>query len=164
MIEIVLYVGFIVLADVLAARWIIPIGFGLMVPAGVFAIAPIFTLRDSIHKKYGYKKVTLLVFLASGISFLLSILFGSEMLGRVTIASVVAFLVSENVDTFIYHVRANDKWFGRVMKSNLVSAFLDSVIFIVIAFGWQWNFILGQYVVKMVLATLVGLYLSYKYK
>jgi len=56
MIQILLYIGFIVLADVLAAKWIIPIGFGLSVPAGVFAISPIFTLRDSLHKKYGAKK------------------------------------------------------------------------------------------------------------
>jgi len=164
MIQILLYIGFIILADVLAANWIIPIGFGLAVPAGVFAIAPIFTLRDSLHRKYGAKKVTYLIFIASAISYILSIIFGNEMLGKVTIASVIAFLVSENVDTLIYHIFRKESWMRRVIASNSVSAFLDSFIFIGLAFGLIWGLILGQYIVKMLIAGITGVILQWKLK
>ena len=163
MIESILYIFFIVLADILAAKWIIPLPFGLAVPAGVFAIAPIFTLRDAIHRKYGFKRVTVLIFVASAIAYTFSILLGNELLGRVTIASVVAFLISENVDTFVYHVFRKDTWLSRVMKSNLVSTFLDSVIFIGLAFGIVWSLVIGQYLVKMLIAGLTGLFLNWKY-
>jgi len=163
-IESVLYIFFIILADILAAKWIIPLPFGLFVPAGVFVIAPIFTLRDSIHRKYGYKQVTILIFIASGIAYGASILLGNEMLGKVTIASVIAFLVSENVDTLVYHIFRKDTWLSRVMKSNLVSTFLDSIIFIGIAFGLVWSLIIGQYVVKMVIAGITGVFLNWWYK
>ena len=38
-----LYVACILAADLLAARWIVSLPFGLAVPAGVFAVAPVFT-------------------------------------------------------------------------------------------------------------------------
>lgn len=164
MIESILYILFIVLADVLAARWIIPLPFGLAVPAGVIAIAPIFTLRDSIHKKYGYKRVTVLIFVASAISYGASILLGNEMLGKVTIASVIAFLVSENVDTLVYHIFRKDTWLSKVTKSNLVSTLLDSIIFITMAFGFILPLIIGQYIVKMLIAGATGIFLDWKYK
>lgn len=162
MIKIFLYIFFIVLADVLAARWIIPIGFGLMVPAGVIAIAPIFTLRDDIHRQYGAKWALILILVASGISYGISIVLGNEMLGRVTIASVIAFVVSEFADTLVYHMVKHESWMSRVLKSNAVSTLLDSIIFIVLAFGWIWPLILGQYICKMLIAGLVGLMLRKK--
>ncbi|MFX0208403.1 MAG: VUT family protein, partial [Candidatus Hodarchaeota archaeon] len=164
MIESILYVFFIILADVLAARWIIPLPLGLAVPAGVFAIAPIFTLRDAIHKKYGYKRVTILIFVASIISYGISILLGNELLGKVTIASVIAFLVSENADTFVYHVFRKDTWLSRVIKSNSVSTLLDSIVFIGLSFGLVWSLILGQYIVKILIAGLTGVFLNWRYK
>lgn len=157
MISMVLYVLCVVLANVLAARWIIPIGFGLMVPAGVFMIAPIFTLRDYIHKKYGYKTSVVLIFAASIISYLLSIVMGSTLLSMITIASVISFLISELIDTFIYHKLDKDAWLSKVMKSNLVSALIDSVLFISIAFGFILPLILGQYIVKVVVSYITGL-------
>jgi len=159
MISMILYVGFIILADVLAARWIIPLPFGLFVPAGVFAIAPIFTLRDSIHRKYGAKHVVILIMIASVLSYGFSIVFGSPMLGKVTIASVIAFIVSEYSDTLIYHLTRHQTWMNRVMKSNAVSTFLDSIIFIGLAFGLVIPLVLGQYIVKMLIAGVVGLIL-----
>ena len=157
MIQIVLYMLCIVLADILAAQFIIPIGFGLAVPAGVFMIAPIFTLRDSLHRTYGARMVTILILVASAFSYGLSIVLGNEMLGRVTIASVIAFFVSENVDTFVYHLTRRKSWMTRVLSSNAVSSLVDSILFIGIAFGIVWPLIIGQYIVKMVLAYFTGL-------
>ena len=158
--QILAYLLCIVLADVIAARWIVSIGFGLMVPAGVFMIAPIFTLRDSLHRKYGAKWVTAFIFIASAISYILSVVTSNELLGKVTIASVVAFLISENLDTIVYHLVRERSWMYRVMTSNSVSAAVDSIVFIWIAFGFSLNFMLGQYIVKMILAGLVGILLA----
>lgn len=156
MFTMILYIACVVLADILAARWIVPIGFGLIVPAGVFMIAPIFTLRDEIHRNSGAKTVVKLIFIASAISYLVSILIGSSLLGKITIASVLAFLVSEYADTFVYHLIRKETWMQRVIKSNLVSALLDSVIFIWMAFGFILPLILGQYIVKMAISIVVG--------
>lgn len=160
MISMILYVFFIVLADVLAAKWIIPLPFGLFVPAGVFAIAPIFTLRDQIHRNYGAKKVAILILVASAISLGISVLLGNALLGKVTIASVIAFIISEYADTWIYHLTRNQTWMNRVLKSNAVSTLLDSIIFITLAFGFILPLILGQYIVKMLIAWITGLILS----
>lgn len=151
-----LYIFFIVLANVLAANWIVPLGLGLAVPAGVFAIAPLFTLRDAIHRKYGVWMPILLIIVGTSISYVSSILLGSDALGKVTIASIIAFFVSEISDTFIYHLIRKQSWMYKVIKSNLVSSFLDSIIFIGLAFGVAWNLILGQYLVKMIISVLVG--------
>lgn len=159
MLSMILYVLCVILADVLAARWIVPIGFGLIVPAGVFMVAPIFTLRDDIHKKYGAKTILILIFVASIISYIISVLSSNQLLGKITIASVVAFLVSEYADTIIFHITRKQMWMQRVIKSNLVSALLDSLIFIWIAFGFVLPLILGQYIVKMIISVVVGLIL-----
>lgn len=158
MINIVLYVGFIVLANILAANYIIPLFFGLVVPAGVFAVAPIFTIRDKIHQKYGYKKTFLLVILAAVLSYVLSVVTGSPILGKVTLASLLAFFVSESADTLIFQVMIQQSWMKKVIVSNLISCALDSVIFIWIAFGFSWSFILGQYIVKVLLSILIGFF------
>jgi len=151
-----LYVACILTADVLAARWIVSLPFGLAVPAGVFAVAPVFTLRDEIHERWGRRGAYLWIALASLCSWGLAVVVGSGLLARVTLASVVAFLVNEALDTEIYHkLRARSR-LAAILGSNAVSAAVDSVLFIGVAFGLDWSLIAGQYVVKVALAGLVG--------
>jgi uncharacterized PurR-regulated membrane protein YhhQ (DUF165 family) len=150
------YILLVLAADLLAARWIVPLPFGLAVPAGVFPIALIFTVRDDIHEKYGRKGAYALITIASVLSWVLSAILGSSLLARVTLASVAAFALNEIVDTEIYHTLRKRNRFMAILGSNAVSAALDSVIFIAIAFGWNWSLIVGQYAVKMVLSSLWG--------
>lgn len=159
-----LYVAFIVLADVLAARWILPLPFGLSVPAGVFAIAPIFTLRDELHRERGARYVTVLIFIASALSYGASVLLGNALLGQVTLASVAAFLVSENADTLVYALLHKQTFMRRVLASNAVSTLLDSGIFITLAFGWLPGLIVGQYLFKMFLAGATGVVLNWQHQ
>jgi len=158
MFKAILYLGCILLADILAARWIISLPFGLSVPAGVFAIAPVFTLRDEIHERWGRRGAYVLIALASALSWALSVATGSALLARVTLASVIAFVVNEALDTEIYHQLRRRSRLAAILGSNAVSAAVDSVLFIGIAFGLDWSLIVGQYVVKMLLAGLVGLW------
>lgn len=164
MISATFYIVCILAADILAARFIVPLPFGLVVPAGVFAIAPIFTLRDGIHERYGRKGAYLLIGIASALSWGLSIVTGSGVLARVTLASVLAFALNETLDTEIYHkLRARSR-LAAILGSNAVSAAADSVLFIAVAFGWLWPLIIGQYVVKMLIAGMVGLWMTRKDK
>ncbi len=157
----IVYVTCVVIADILAARWMIPLGFGIMVPAGVFAFAPIFTIRDMVHEEFGKRGAYYLIALASGIAWLLAAITGSGALAVVTLASVIAFVVNEALDTEIYAALRERSRFLAIMSSNAVSAAVDSVLFIAIAFGWIWGAMIGQYVVKMIIATILGLILRH---
>ncbi len=160
MFQVVLYILLIVAADVAAARWIVPLPFGLAVPAGVFFFSPIFTLRDSLHERYGWKWVTGFVFLSAGVSAAIAVISGNSLLGKVTAAGLLAYLVSENSDTLIYQLLHRHSFMRRVLASNAVSTLLDSGIFITIAFGPLWTLILGQYIVKMMLAWITGVIIN----
>lgn len=150
-----LYVVLIILANVFVAQFKpVPLPFGLMVPAGVFFFAPIFTLRDRIQVERGVKWIYGLIVISAAISWVAGWILGSPLLARVSIASVVAFLFSESLDTLIFTVFKRS-FTQRALVSNLFSSFLDSLLFIGIAFGLQWPFILGQWVVKMLIAALV---------
>jgi hypothetical protein len=149
-----LYLVLIVLANVFAALWLVPLPFGLMVPAGVFFFAPLFTLRDRIQVDRGVKWIYLLIGVSAVVSWLAGSFMGAPLLARVAIASVVAFLVSETIDTIIFTVLRRS-FTQRALISNLFSAFVDSLIFIGIAFGVNWRLILGQWIVKMLIAALM---------
>lgn len=162
MIWVISYVFFIVLADILAARWIVPLPFGLAVPAGVFAIAPIFTIRDQIHEKYGKRGAYIAVLVASLIAWGVAAIMGNGLLARITLASLFAFFTNELLDTEIYHrLRKRSKLQG-IIGSNTVSSLVDSVVFIWIAFGFVWQLMLGQYIVKMIISIIMGIWITRK--
>jgi uncharacterized PurR-regulated membrane protein YhhQ (DUF165 family) len=149
-----LYIVCIILANIFAALWQVPLPLGLMVPAGVFFFAPIFTLRDRIQVDRGVKWIYGLIAVSAIVSWLAGTLMGSSLLARISIASVLALLVSEGLDTLIFTVFKRS-FVQRALLSNLVSSFADSLLFIWIAFGFQWNFIWGQWVIKILIAALM---------
>jgi hypothetical protein len=76
---------------------------------------------------------------------------------RIVAASLVAFAVSETIDnTFGAWLRDRIPDAGRVVATNAVSVPLDSVVFLLIAFG-SLEFIEGQIVVKYAATVLVGI-------
>ncbi len=146
-----LYLVLIVLANVFAALWQIPLPLGLMVPAGVFFFAPLFTLRDRIQVDRGVRWIYMLIGISAVVSWIAGSFMGAPLLARVAIASVVAFLVSETLDTIIFTVLKRS-FTERALASNFFSAFVDSVIFIGVAFGVNWRLILGQWLVKLIIS------------
>lgn len=160
MIHAVLYVLFVVLANILAARWTIPLAFGLAVPAGVFAIAPVFSVRDGVHEKLGKRWAYALIAAAAAISYVIAWMSGDDLLGRVTLASVVAFVSNESLDTEIYHQLRQRSKLVAILGSNAVSSLVDSILFIWIAFGPMAGLMAGQYIVKMAIAGVVGLWMT----
>jgi queuosine precursor transporter len=76
---------------------------------------------------------------------------------RIVAASLVAFAVSETIDnTFGAWLRDRIPDAARVVATNAVSVPIDSVVFLLIAFG-SLEFIEGQIVVKYAATVLVGI-------
>jgi uncharacterized integral membrane protein (TIGR00697 family) len=177
-----LYVTFVLVAQVLAVKVsAFDLGFDTFFgPSGVLVFSVTYLLTDIINEKFGRRethKMILIAFIsqvAMVFFFWLGIKFPPapfwdlqsaweqifSIVPRITIASWVAFLISENFDAIVY------AWFKRLTKgrhlwarnviSSIPALLLDSLVFIPIAFAGVlplWSLIVGQTVVKW----LVGL-------
>ncbi|MDP8205619.1 MAG: VUT family protein [Candidatus Electryonea clarkiae] len=149
-----IYILLIIAANILASLWIIPLPFGLAVPAGVICFAPIFTLRDRIQIDRGAKWIYSLILIAALLSWLTGLASGSSLLSKISIAGLIAFVLSESLDTIIFTL-IRRSFVIRALASNLVSAGLDSALFIWIAFGWNTGTVIGLWLVKIIIAALV---------
>lgn len=132
--------------------------FGRGVDAGTLVYPITFTIRDMIHKVAGKQVARTLIFTAAAINVAMAGLFwvvsqwsgdpsAGEQLAfadllapvwRIVLASMVAEIVSEMIDTEAYEqwvkrFGAKYQW-GRVLSSNAIAIPIDSVIFVLIAF------------------------------
>jgi uncharacterized PurR-regulated membrane protein YhhQ (DUF165 family) len=82
---------------------------------------------------------------------------------RIVVGSLAAFAISESIDNGIgAWLRGRIPDWGRVVGTNLVSAPLDSLVFITIAFGTgSLSLVEGQFYGKMLATVLIGLPLVY---
>jgi uncharacterized integral membrane protein (TIGR00697 family) len=151
------YVGAQVIADVTSLK--IGLVAGRAVDMGTFIYPITFTLRDVVHKALGRRAARTLVLTAAVVNLFMAAYFqwsadvtsapgyslGPEYqavlapLWRITAASIVAEVVSELVDTEVYHwfvlrVTTGHQW-ARVAVSNAASVPIDNVLFCVVAFG-----------------------------
>lgn len=147
-------------ATVYAANWlletygVVPIGFGLEAPAGVFVAGIAFGLRDALHETLGRRWVAAAIIVGAALSWLVSD--GASIPGGVTsiaVASGVAFLLSEAADAFVYDPLRHRHWPAAITASNLVGAVVDSALFLWLAFG-SLDFIAGQIVGKAYMVAL----------
>ncbi len=150
------YIAAQMLADIASLRIISVAGFA--VDAGTLVYPFTFTLRDLVHKIAGKSAARTLIFAAALINLAMAGLFWvvsqlpadlatgpqttfGEVLApvwRIVLASIVAEVVSELVDTEVYQrwvdrFRERHQW-GRVLASNSIAVPLDSVLFVSIAF------------------------------
>ena len=136
---------------------LIPVGFGLMAPSGVLLIGLALVLRDWLQELTNWKWSAYAVGFGAVISYLTSDPF-------VAMASAVAFLTAEFLDLSIYTpLRKSGKHIA-VLASGIVGAFVDSVLFVYLAFG-SLEFSLGNTIGKLyaTLAAFVILYIWSKY-
>jgi uncharacterized PurR-regulated membrane protein YhhQ (DUF165 family) len=135
------YVG-----TIAAANWainhygLVPVGFGLLAPAGVYLAGLAFTLRDLAQELAGRRWV--LAAIASGAG--LSLLLGPW---HIAVASAAAFTISELADFAVYQPLRERHWLLAVAASNTVGLIVDSALFLWLAFG-SLAFIAGQVVGK----------------
>lgn len=125
----------------LATFGIVPIGFGLSAPAGVYFAGIGFTIRDLIHDRGGRIWILSAIVIGAAVSGLL------EDAQDFAIASACAFLLSESADWLVYTPLRRRGWVISVACSNAVGLVVDSVVFLWIAFG-SLAFIEGQIVGK----------------
>jgi queuosine precursor transporter len=151
------YVGAQVIADVTSLK--IGVVADRAVDMGTFVYPITFTLRDVVHKALGKRLARTVVITAAAVNLFMALYLqwaakapsdvsyplGEEFqavlapLWRITVASIIAEVVSELVDTEVYHwfvrrVTTRYQW-ARVAVSNAVSVPIDNVVFVVLAFG-----------------------------
>jgi uncharacterized PurR-regulated membrane protein YhhQ (DUF165 family) len=128
------YIATIFLANWMLARFgIIPIGFGLHAPAGVFAAGLAFGLRDEVQERLGIGWVLFAIVAGACVSISASATFA--------FASGITFLFSEFADFAVYTPIRTRSWFAAVVLSNTVGVLVDSVLFLWLAFGSFTNLI-----------------------
>jgi len=134
------YLGSIVLANILVHSLGIVTVFGLTFPAGAIAVGLTFSTRDVVQERYGKYGCWSWMLVA----IVITCVFNRQL----AIASVCAFVLSEFSDWVIY-TYASGNAERRLVLSNLISTPIDSVIFVLLAFGPVWPAIWGQAIVKM---------------
>lgn len=117
----------------------VPVGFGLLAPAGVFFAGLALTLRDFTQDALGRRAVVGAILAGAALSALLS--------PALALASGTAFLVSELADFAVYTPLKARSWLGAVALSNTAGLIIDSVLFLWLAFG-SLDFLAGQVVGK----------------
>lgn len=182
------YVAVQMLADIASLK--IGIVCGLAVDMGTFIYPITFTLRDVVHKLLGKRNAQVIVVTAGVVNLLMAgyLLWAASVPGdpswgltrefsailapvwRIVLASIAAEVVSELLDTEVYHwfvtrVTKRHQW-ARVLISNSVSVPTDNLIFAVGAFGWALPWAVVWQIFMMNLAmkygmTLVSLPLIY---
>ncbi|MCC6167395.1 MAG: queuosine precursor transporter [Caldilineaceae bacterium] len=182
------YIGAQMLADIASLK--IGVVMGLAVDMGTFVYPITFTLRDVVHKTLGKQNARVLIVTAGVINLFMALYLmwaatvpsdpqwglGAEFsailapVWRIVLASIVAELVSELLDTEIYHwwvtrVTTRYQWL-RVLASNSLSVPVDNLIFAVGAFGWMlpWPVVWQIFIINLLVkyaVTLVSLPLIY---
>lgn len=133
------------IATIFAANWaiatfgLVPVGFGLLAPAGVYFAGLAFTFRDGVQHGLGRRWTVLAILVGATLSAFVS--------PRFALASGIAFLVSEGIDFAIYTWLAPRGWLGAVTASNVAGLVADSILFLALAFG-SLTFLPGQVVGK----------------
>lgn len=178
---IVLTAGYLlcqIIADVTASKMVDL--FGIYVPAAVFIYALTFTLRDVVHKQLGKRQAVFMVLTAGVVNVLMAAYFMltvalkpapfwqnqeayNLILGvvpRVVGASILSEMISELIDTEVYHRIKHLAPWKRVLGSNAVSLPIDSLIFVPVAFAGTMpvaaliSVMLGQILLKSVITVL----------
>lgn len=140
------YLGSIVLANILVHTLGIVTVFGLTFPAGAVAIGLTFSTRDFVQERYGKYGCWGWMLVAVAITFVFN--------RQLALASVCAFVIAEFSDWAIFtYTRGNFE--KRLVLSNLISTPLDSLIFVLLAFGPVWPAIWGQAIVKMLSSLII---------
>jgi queuosine precursor transporter len=138
----------------ITAIGIVPVGFGLVAPAGVYFAGLAFSLRDALQETLGRRWVIGAIVAGALISAGLS--------AQLALASGLAFLFSELADFMVYTPLRKLSWLGAVAASNIVGTVVDSALFLWLAFG-SLAFLPGQIVGKLWMTALaIGLTLVWR--
>jgi uncharacterized PurR-regulated membrane protein YhhQ (DUF165 family) len=130
------YVAVVAVSNLLVDKFIDLGAFGLL-SAGTITFGITFTIRDLAHQAsvragLGRRPVFLMIGIAAVVNVFVAM--ATDTPARFLVASFLAILISEGIDTEIYHRLRSRSWLVRVLSSNAVSVPLDSSIFTIVAF------------------------------
>ena len=178
-----LYVAFVLVSNIIAFKIVtFDLGFTLIVaPASVLFFSVTFLMTDIVNERFGRFETYKMVFIAFltqvaatffiwlAISFPAAPFWGDQIIfkkvfgfmPRIILASWIAFLISENLDAYIFFrfkklTRGGYVWVRNVF-SSMPAMLIDSILFVGIAFyGIQpvWQIIFGTVVLKWGVAVL----------
>lgn len=127
---VVAYVAAAMVANLAATAggpWSVPVIAFLMIGLSI-------TVRDRLHDAWEGRGLAIRMGALIGAGGALSWAINPGS-GAVVVASGLAFLASETVDAVAYHRLRDRPWLVRSNGSNVVSAGVDSVVFVSVAFG-----------------------------
>ena len=134
------YLGAIVAANLTLAEW------GAKHPEVALYNAFLFigldlTCRDALHdlwRRNLVRNLGILIVTGSALSYVLGQWLGSgPYVGRIAIASCIAFGLAAIADSIAYHLLRWRIWFERVNQSNIFGAATDSFVFVAL---WPFGF------------------------
>lgn len=175
------YIAAQMLADIASLK--IGLVFGFAVDMGTFVYPITFTLRDLVHKRLGKRAARTVIVTAGAMNVFMALyLFWTASVpgdpgwglfeefrailspvGRIVAASIAAEVVSELLDTEVYHwfvtrITAKKQWL-RVLVSNAASVPVDNLIFAIGAFAFSvsWAVVLEIFLFNLAVKFLVTL-------
>ncbi len=152
--EVKILISLAFLASIVAANWMIqnvgaqpypggphmlPVGFGLLAPSGVYIVGVTLVLRDVLQRHAGKGVTFALILVGAALSAFIS--------PALAVASATAFLISETADFGVFSALERHGFLRAAAVSNAVSIVVDSAVFLTLAFG-SLAFIEGQIVGK----------------
>ncbi len=135
---------------------LLPVAPGIFAPSGVLMIGLALVLRDLVQRRLGVRLAVVAILVGAALS-------GFVASRELVVASAAAFLISEMADLAVYTPLQRRGLVLAVFASSVVGLFVDSVIFLYLAFG-SLDFLLGQVIGKawMVLLALPAIALIRK--
>lgn len=105
--------------------------------------------RDALQSWWYPKPWAKMAGLIAAGSLLSYALNASNGTARIALASGVAFLCAESLEATVYHLARRKPWVERANIAAIGAAALDSVIFVSVAFGFDWQIITAQSFAKL---------------
>lgn len=143
----------------------------LIIPVGSLIAGATFVMRDIVQLKNGKGKTYTTILTAVVLSGIISVSVGDT--AYIALASAVAFLVSEAIDTEVYS-RIQKSFAYRVLLSGIIGGLIDSSLFVIVGLSpigagmLSWNqvplAIIGQVITKSFVQLLVACVIFLKTK
>ncbi len=119
---------------------LIPVAPGLMAPSAVLMAGLALVLRDLVQRRLGVWWSVVAILIGGALSWWVAP-------ASLVVASVTAFLFSEFADLLVYTPLQRRRLVLAVVASSVVGLFVDTVIFLSLAFGsleYLWGQIVGK--------------------
>jgi len=146
---VVLYALCIVGANwAIATFGVVPVGFGLVAPAGVYFAGLTFTFRNAtqqtLGRAWGFGAIIVGALLSAALTDRVSL--GGPL--TLAAASGATFLLSETADAIVWtRLRRREWWTRAMLLGDMAGQVIDSIVFLALAFG-SLEFLAGQIIGK----------------